>query len=82
MIDTWHGLAATNAMLEASQARMTAAEEALRGIRLEARVGAKPTIAVLDAEREATEAQTSHIEAEGRRQVLAWQLNALTGIGQ
>lgn len=82
VIDTWHGLAATNAMLEASQARMTAAEEALRGIRLEARVGAKPTIAVLDAEREATEAQTSHIEAEGRRQVLAWQLNALTGIGQ
>ena len=82
VIDSWHGLTAAEAVLVASQARVTAAEAALRGIRLEARVGAKPTLAVLDAEREATEAQTALIDAEGRRQVTAWRLNALTGAGQ
>jgi outer membrane protein len=82
VIDSWHGLTAAEAVLVASQARVTAAEAALRGIRLEARVGAKPTLAVLDAEREATEAQKALIDAEGRRQVTAWRLNALTGAGQ
>ena len=82
VIDSWHGLAAAEAVRAASQARGIAAEAALRGIRLEAQVGAKPTLAVLDAEREATEAQTALIDAEGRRQVTAWRLNALTGADQ
>ena len=46
---------------------------------LEAFFGAKPTLAVLDAEREALAAQAAMIEAEGQRLVAAWQLNALTG---
>ena len=79
VIDAWQGLITTGRVVEASRLRHEAAAEALRGIRLEAQVGAKPTLAVLDAEREAVEAEAALIEAEGMRHVAAWRLNALTG---
>ena len=79
MITAWSGLATAGRMVTASAARVAAADEALRSTRLEAKVGAKPTLAVLDAEREALAAQAAMIEAEGQRLVAAWQLNALTG---
>lgn len=79
VIDAWQGLLTTGRVVEASRLRHEAAAEALRGIRLEAQVGAKPTLAVLDAEREAVEAEAALIEAEGMRHVAAWRLNALTG---
>ena len=82
VIDAWQGLDTANRTIAASEARVAAANEALRGTRLEAQVGAKPTLAVLDAEREATEAQAALLEAQGRRHVAAWRLNALTGFGQ
>jgi outer membrane protein len=82
VVDAWLGLETTNRMVSASEARDAAANEALRGIRMEAQVGAKPILAVLDAEREATEAQTALLEAQGRRQVAAWRLNVLTGNAQ
>lgn len=81
VIDAWQGLETMDRMVEASETRAAAAEEALRGTRLEAQVGAKPTLAVLDAEREATEAQSALVEARGRRLVAAWRINALTGFG-
>jgi len=59
--------------------RRDAAAEALRGTRLEAQVGARPTLAVLDAEREAIGAEAALLKAQGRRTVVAWQLAALTG---
>ena len=79
VITAWSGLATAGRMVTASAARVAAADEALRSTRLEAKVGAKPTLAVLDAEREALAAQAAMIEAEGQRLVAAWQLNALTG---
>ena len=36
-------------------------------------------LAVLDAEREAVEAEAALLDSEGRQTVAAWQLNALTG---
>lgn len=78
VIDAWQGLATARRMTQASQLRRDAAEEALRGTRLEASVGAKPTLAVLDAEREAIEAEAALLEAEGMQTVAAWRLNALT----
>jgi outer membrane protein len=66
-------------MTEASHLRRDAAAEALRSTRLEAQVGAKPTLAVLDAEREAIEGEAALLQAEGMQTVAAWQLNALTG---
>lgn len=79
VIDAWQGLITARRMAEAGALRHAAATEALRGTRLEAQVGAKPVLAVLDAEREAIEAEAALIEAEGAQQVAAWQLNALTG---
>jgi len=79
VIDAWQGLATARRMTEASRLRRDAAEEALRGTRLEAQVGARPTLAVLDAEREAIEAEAALLQAEGMQTVAAWRLNALTG---
>lgn len=79
VIDAWQGLVTAQRMTEASQLRSNAASEALRGTRLEAQVGAKPTLAVLDAEREAIEAEAALLQAEGMRTVAAWRLNALAG---
>lgn len=80
VIDAWHALETANRMVAASDARLAAANEALRGTRLEAKVGAKPTLAVLDAERDASAARTALLEAQGRRHVAGWRLNALTGL--
>lgn len=79
VIDAWQGLATARRMTEASRLRRDAAEEALRGTRLEAQVGARPTLAVLDAEREAIEAEAALLQAEGMQTVAAWRLNALSG---
>lgn len=79
VIDAWQALQTAGRMVEASRLRLSAAQEALRGRRLEARVGAVPVLTVLDAEREATGAEAALVEAEGRQHVSAWQVRALTG---
>ena len=80
MIDSWQGLQSAAKVVEASRLRSAATAEALRSRRLEAKVGAVPLLAVLDAEREAVEAEAALIEAEGMRLVMAWRVNALTGV--
>ena len=79
VIDAWQAVQTAQRMIDASNLRSQAAAEALRGTKLEAQVGEKPTLAVLDAEREAITAEAAMIEAEGMRLVAAWRLNALTG---
>jgi outer membrane protein len=79
VIDSWQGLATARRMTEASRLRRDAAAEALRGTLLEAKVGAKPTLAVLDAEREASEAEAALVQAEAMQTISAWRLNALAG---
>lgn len=79
VIEAWQGLSTARRMTLASRLRVDAATEALRGTRLEAQVGARPTLAVLDAEREAIEAEAALLHAEAMQTVAAWRLNALTG---
>jgi len=79
VIDAWQGLITARRMTAASELRSIAAAEALRGTRLEAQVGARPTLAVLDAEREAIEAEAALLHAQAMQTVAAWRLNALTG---
>ncbi|MGD9810726.1 MAG: TolC family protein [Sphingobium sp.] len=79
VIDAWQGYNTARRMVEASDLRTSAAAEALRATKLEAEVGAKPTLAVLDAEREAIEAEAAAIDAQAMRMVAAWRLNAVTG---
>ena len=78
VIDAWQGLITAHRMVNASRLRSDAATEALRGIRLEAKVGAKPILALLDSEREAIEAESALVQAEGMQTVSAWRLNTLT----
>ncbi|WP_374592128.1 TolC family protein, partial [Novosphingobium sp.] len=80
VIDAWQAMTAAGRVVEASRLRNAAAAEALRGRRLEAQVGAVPTLAVLDAEREALDAEAALIEAEGMQLVAAWRVRALTGL--
>jgi len=79
VISAWTGLATATHVVAATNASAAAEAEALRSTRLEAKVGVKPTLAVLDAEREATAADAAAITAEGQRLIAAWALVALTG---
>lgn len=79
VIDAWQALRTGGRVVAAARLRHAAAAEALRGTRLEAQVGARTMLALLDAEREAIEAEAALVAAEGMEQVAAWRLNALTG---
>jgi outer membrane protein len=68
------------AMLAAAQARVAATQEALRGTRLEVQAGAKPQLALLDAEREDINAQAALIDARGKLLVAAYALRAAAGM--
>ncbi|WP_246202923.1 TolC family protein [Sphingomonas lacunae] len=80
VIEAWHALASARGMVAASRDGVTAANEALRATSLEVRVGIKPQLAQLDAEREAIAAAARLAEAEGQLHVAARQLRALTGL--
>lgn len=68
------------ALVSAAEARLIATRAALRGTELEVQVGAKPQLALLDAQREAIEADASHAAARGRLLVAAYRLRAIAGI--
>ncbi|BBC70986.1 conserved hypothetical protein [Altererythrobacter sp. B11] len=65
---------------EAAARRVAATQEALRGTRLEVQAGAKPQLALLDAEREAIAARVARIEADGRLLLAAYTLRAVAGM--
>ncbi|MDE8654042.1 TolC family protein [Novosphingobium album (ex Liu et al. 2023)] len=79
-VQAFAGVTSARAMLAAARARVSATEDALRGTRFEVKAGAKPQLALLDAEREAIAAQTARIEANGRLLVAAYTLRAITGM--
>lgn len=68
------------AMLLAAEKRAEATQAALRSTRLEVKAGAKPQVALLDAEREAIEAESARIDAAGRRILAAHALRAIAGM--
>ena len=78
-IAAYEQLGATRRMVEAATRRKVAAAEALRSTRLEVKTGMKPQLALLDAEREALDAELALARAEGGLLVAGWQLKALTG---
>jgi outer membrane protein len=70
----------TAALVEAAAARQAlAAGEALTSVRHEVRVGLKPQLHLLDAEREATAAAVNAARAQGDRILAAYRLLALLG---
>jgi len=78
-IAAYEGMAAARLMVSASARREAAAAEALRATRLEVKVGMKPQLALLDAEREAIDAAVAAAHAEGALVSAGWRLKALTG---
>jgi len=68
------------AVLDAAMVRVAATERALHDTRLEVQAGAKPQLALLDAEREAIEAESARVVAEGDLLVAAWRLRAIAGM--
>ncbi|SMX43578.1 TolC family outer membrane protein [Actibacterium lipolyticum] len=62
--NSWAGVAVSRAQVEASDKRIRAAQLAFDGTREEARLGARTTLDVLDAEQELLDARTARVEAE------------------
>ncbi len=67
-------------VLAAAEARSKAAKEALRGTGLEVEAGAKPQLALLDAQREAIEAEAAYAGAQGQLITSAYMLRAVAGM--
>jgi outer membrane protein len=79
VIDTWQALHTAEAVAAAAAQQTKAADSALDGVKNEVRVGARPAIDQLDAEREALAAKVAGLQADGARLVAAYRLNAVTG---
>lgn len=79
VISAWAGYRSAMAGRDAAMARVAATGEALRSVRLEVQVGAKPQLAQLDAEREHLAAQNALADAEAMLLKSAWALYLLTG---
>ena len=63
--------------MEAAADRASAATIALESVRHEVRVGQKPTLDLLDAERDALAAYSAGVAARGGAVAAAYHLNAL-----
>ena len=73
----WEDVQTSRVLAEAAADQNTAAASALDSVRNEVRVGQKPTLDLLDAEREALAAQSAEVAARGAGVVAAYRLNAL-----
>jgi TolC family type I secretion outer membrane protein len=78
-IDAWQARQTAEAVARAAADQARAAESALGSVRQEVRVGEKPTLDLLDAEREALAARIGALQANGARVVAAYRLNAVIG---
>ena len=79
MIDAWQALHTAEAVADAARQQTVAADSALDGVKNEVRVGAKPALDRLNAEREALAAKVAAAQAEGARLVATYRLNAIIG---
>ncbi|MFD1191607.1 TolC family protein, partial [Phenylobacterium conjunctum] len=77
VIAAWSELETARLMLSASRDRATAAASALDSVRNEVRVGQKPTLDLLNAERDRLAADAAVILEEGRVVAAASRLNGL-----
>jgi outer membrane protein len=73
----WEDVQTSRALVEAAADQATAAASALDSVRNEVRVGQKPTLDLLDAERDTLAAQSAVVAARGGAVASAYRLNAL-----
>ena len=79
VVGAWADIETARALAQAATDRSAASASALDSVRNEVRVGQKPTLALLDAEREALAAGAALVAARGEQVVDAWRLTALLG---
>lgn len=77
VVGAWEDVRTADALVLAAKDQVTAAAGALDSVRNEVRVGQKPTLDLLDAEREALSAQSALAAARGGAIIAAYRLNAL-----
>ena len=77
VIGAWQDVQTARAVVQAASDQSAAAASALESVRNEVRVGQKPTVDLLDAEREALAARDGLVIARGQQVVDAYRLNAL-----
>jgi TolC family type I secretion outer membrane protein len=78
-IAAWHGVATARAVSVAAQAEAAAADAALADVREEVRVGEKPTLDFLNAERDDIAARLGALRAEAAEVIAAYRLKAVLG---
>ena len=79
VIAAFAGVRTTQLSADAARRQKQASEAALASVRQEVRVGLKPTLALLDAERDAAQAAMQAANADAQRIATAWGLRALLG---
>ncbi|QYK43557.1 MAG: TolC family outer membrane protein [Paracoccaceae bacterium] len=78
--EAWANVAVANASIEASDRQIRAAQTAFEGVREEARLGARTTLDVLDAEQDLLLARTNRVSAEATRVIQVYTLLAAMGL--
>ena len=78
--EAWSALEVSRAQIEAGKLEVRRPQLAFEGVREEAKVGARTTLDVLDAEQETLEAQDGLIEAQRDEMVSAYQLLLSMGL--
>lgn len=76
----WANLAVARASIEASDRQIRAAQTAFDGVREEARLGARTTLDVLDAEQDLLVARTNRLSAEATRVIQVYTLLSSMGL--
>ena len=77
VIGAWQDVQTARAVAQATADQSTASSSALESVRNEVRVGQKPTLDLLDAERDALGSQDALVIARGQQVVDAYRLIAL-----
>lgn len=78
--NAWSALDVANASITASSRQITAAQTAFDGVREEAKLGARTTLDVLDAEQNLLDARAGRLTVEAQRYVGTYSLLAAMGL--
>ena len=81
VVGAWQDVQTSKALVEAAADQRLAAMSALDSVRNEVRVGQKPTLDLLDAEREALAARSAEVATRGQAVILGYRLIALLNGG-
>jgi len=78
--NAWANLQATSAQVQATDRQIAAAQIAFRGVQEEAKLGARTTLDVLNAEQDLLDARTARVDAEANRYLAVYALLSSMGL--